>query len=335
VCGLQRRITQTTNSLAERVEALEKALTKGGHDTVNKLARECHNDRRIEHSYALAASIADLETRFQLFSSETAAQMATCTTALAELREQTHDGPSFLTENVLQACIQNASCHVIRLEKLSKKWTELQKVQCRSGSVDAASSDMPTSQINLASDIPQRVPLETCSHGVDQLRLKEQVWRYPQVHALVRPVAHTFCCCPTLQLVQCHEPRGTCHKSHEHGASSSTDDNNNNNNNNSSGPSISCSLTNAMSSERSLATSNSSIGSDSQLMQERASWVAQQKANGGHRLLSPRSGPESRPCFVLPQPISSPPAVLAPHSAPVRLCSPLLIGSLSPPQLNF
>jgi len=138
LCGLQRRMTQNTNSLAQRVEALERrpAKGKGIHETGMKLAKGCHKDKLIGHVDALAASHADLEARFDLFSSKTAAKMASCATALAELQEQTRDGPSILTDSGLQACIQNASSHVLRLEKLSEKWTELQRVQGCSGSAD-------------------------------------------------------------------------------------------------------------------------------------------------------------------------------------------------------
>jgi len=134
LCGLQLRMTQNTNGLAQRVEALERRSANGNgtHETVIHLARGCHKDTQIGHLDALAASLADLETRYELFSSDTTAKMASCTTALSELREQTRDG----TDSDLQACIQNASSHVLRLEKLSAKWTELQKVQGSSDSPD-------------------------------------------------------------------------------------------------------------------------------------------------------------------------------------------------------
>jgi len=221
-------MTETTHKLTQRMEALEKAPTKGKgtHETVNKLERGCHNDTCIGHLDALAVSIADLETRFQSFSSDLAAQMGTCTTALAELGKQTCDGPSSLTEKDLQACIQSASGHVLRLEKLSEKWNKL-KVQGDSGSVD-----------QFQETIRDQLPAEQFNNT--KMR----------------------------------------------------------------------------------------TGCDSHSMQERASQVGQQEANGGHRLPSPRSG--QAPCFVHLQPASIPPVVLTPHTAPVTPRSPLLPCSIAP-----
>jgi DNA repair exonuclease SbcCD ATPase subunit len=227
LCGLQRRMTDTSNSLVQRVEALEKALNtgKGVHKTVSKIAKKCPNDTCIGPLDALATSISDLEARFQLFSSESAAKMTAHTTALVELREQTRDGP---TSNDLQACIQNVSSHSLRLEKLSEKWTELQKVQGHSSSADQLqetiretvtqcmkellpaeqlnkkmrrtlsllipSTSGITSQTNLARGIPQRVPLNACSRGVEKFQHTEQVWWPPQVPAPATSLQYHVTC---------------------------------------------------------------------------------------------------------------------------------------------
>lgn len=167
-------------------------------------------------------------------------------------------------------------------------------------------------------------PLYACSHGGEQSRLTERVCQLPQVCAAVRPVAHTFCCRPIQPLVQCHEVKRTSPNSQEQEANLTTD-------NTSSGPSISSGSTTDLSSEGSSLTSNSSTICDSHSVQERASQVAQQEANGGHRL---RSWEEFRLCSVHLQPTRSPAAVLTPHSTQVTLRSPLLLRR-APPALIF
>jgi len=173
--------------------------------------------------------------------------------------------------------------------------------------------------------------VDACSHGVEQFRLTKQVWRLPQVHAPVRPVPHTIGCCPTLPLTQCHEAKRTVPNSHEQGANSSTD-------NNSEAASISCSTDESSdtSSEGTSVTSNSSTVCDSHLKQQPMNQVAQQVAFVGQSLRNPRSGEESRPCFVHPQPLNSLPVVLT-NSTPVTpRCSPLLpFVHLAPPALRF
>merc|ERR1712129_395545 len=151
-------------------------------------------------------------------------------------------------------------------------------------------------------------------------RLTEQVWPLPLVPAPgegaattavvydpqqnLRPsgkaVAPTVGCLPVQPLVQCHEAKGTLPNCHKHRANLSNDS--------SLGPFIGCNVTDESSdrsSEGSSLTSNSSTDCDSHSLQEQASQVAQQEANGRHRLYSPQCRVESRLRFVHPQPTSS------------------------------
>lgn len=207
-----------------------------------------------------------------------------------------------------------------------------------------------TSQTNLASGIPERVPLDACADSVEKFRLTEQVWPLPLVPApgegaataaivydpkqnlrsSVKAVAPTVGCLAHQPLVQCHEAKGTLPNCPTRRAKLSND--------NSLGPFISCNVTDESSdrsSEGSSLTSNSSTDCDAHLLQEQASHVAQQEANGQHRLYSPQFRVESRPRFVHPQPTSPPPAVLMPHSAPVTPRSSLRVVSLAPLALKF
>lgn len=172
----------------------------------------------------------------------------------------------------------------------------------------------------MVSGIPRRVLVNACSHGVEQLRLTKQVWPLPQVPAPVRPVAHTICCRPTLPLAQCHEAKRTVPNGDEQGANSTTDN-----------------ISEGQTDESSDASSERTcMGCDLHSKQEPTNQLSQQVVLGGHSLCSPRSGEESWPCVVHPQPaIPISPAVLT-HSTPVTPRSPLLpLVHWAPPALKF
>jgi len=157
--GLQWRMTQNTDSLAQRVEALERP------SKVMEPARRCHRDTHFRHVDVLATSFADLESRFQLFSSDTVEMFGNCTTAVAELREQTRDGPSILTTNNLQACIQNASSLILRLETLCEE------VQGHSGSADQL-QEMVRDTVTLR--LKELLPEVNDGHGLRNPRSGEE-----------------------------------------------------------------------------------------------------------------------------------------------------------------
>jgi len=260
LCSLQRRMTETTHSLAQRMEALEKAPTKGKgtHDTVNKPARGCHNDTRTNHLDAWVASIADLETRFELFSSDAAEQMATCASALAELQEQTRDGPSGVTERF--------AGHLLRMEKLIENWEELQTAPDPSGSADPLQETirnlLPAEHIN---NTKMRTGCESHSkqEQASQVAQREANGR----HRLRSPRSgqESRLTPPTVL-----EPR----------RSGSADP-------------LQETIRNLLPAEH-LNNTKMRTGCESHSMQEQASQVAQREANGRHRLHSPRSGQESR-----------------------------------------
>jgi len=169
--GLQWRMTQHTNGLVQRVEALERPTKgKGSREMVVELARGCHKDTSIG-TEVLATSFADLEARFQSFSSETVANMDSCTTALAELRTQTRDGPSILPDKDLQVCIENASNFVLRLENMCAKWTDLQNVQGCIGSTDQLQETIKDS---VAPGMKELLPEVNGGHGLHNPRLGEE-----------------------------------------------------------------------------------------------------------------------------------------------------------------
>jgi len=95
-------------------------------------ATQVHHEVLVERLDTVDVSMTDLETRFELLRSDTAAQLATFSVGL-EHQQKELGGREFLPmENDLQACIAKASSHIARLERLHEKWTETQAVQSSS-----------------------------------------------------------------------------------------------------------------------------------------------------------------------------------------------------------
>jgi len=126
-CGLQRLITVKVDSLVQRVEALEGAMAPGrkqGDQEAATHATQVHHEVLIERLDTVDVSMTDLETRFELLRSGTAAQLATFSMGV-EHQQKELGGKEFLPmENDLQTCIAKASSHIARLERLHEKWTD-------------------------------------------------------------------------------------------------------------------------------------------------------------------------------------------------------------------
>jgi len=124
LCGFQWTITEKVNGLVQRMDALEDEQTDQEATTPGM-----HHGLWVDRLDNLAVSITDLETRFELLRSDTAAQLATFSVGLEHQRKEL-GGKEFLpTDCDLQECIAKASSHVARLEKFHEKWTEMQAVQ--------------------------------------------------------------------------------------------------------------------------------------------------------------------------------------------------------------
>jgi len=133
LCGLQRRLSEATHSLANRVEALEAGKVPCEEKTMRPTMGGCDEatGRRLD---LLAVSVTDLEARFELFRSETDAQLASSMASIQELRGKQGD-EVLLTTDDLQACLKNASSHVTRLERLSEKWKAQQDPVAPQGNI--------------------------------------------------------------------------------------------------------------------------------------------------------------------------------------------------------
>jgi len=129
LCGSQFKITETTCSLAQRVEALEAGIVPLVSMTtasdLSEPAKRWHNELFAGQLNDVAASVRDLEARFELFRKNATAQIAASTAELNKLQEENGSKKCFLTED-LQSCLVNASKHVVHLERLREKWKETQ-----------------------------------------------------------------------------------------------------------------------------------------------------------------------------------------------------------------
>jgi len=129
LCGFQLKITESTCSLAQRVEALEAGISPlASMTTASDLcepAQKWHNEVFTGQLMDVVASVRDLEARFELFRKNATAQIAASTAELNKLQEENGSKKCFLTED-LQSCLVNASNHVMHLERLKEKWKETQ-----------------------------------------------------------------------------------------------------------------------------------------------------------------------------------------------------------------
>jgi len=132
LCGFQLRMTETTCSMAQRVEALEAGIAmsvlKRAADSMSEPTKGWHNEPRTGELKDVVASVMDLEARFELFRENTTAQIASSTAELNKLREEDVSKTCLPTED-LRACLLNASSHVMHLERLREKWHETQVPQ--------------------------------------------------------------------------------------------------------------------------------------------------------------------------------------------------------------
>mmetsp|Transcript_76287 Transcript_76287/g.150871 ORF Transcript_76287/g.150871 Transcript_76287/m.150871 type:complete len:377 (+) Transcript_76287:12-1142(+) len=126
--GLQRRITQTTHNLTQRVEVLET--------TTPPVAGECHNaflsrsldamavsitdlESRFDECLksrsldAMAVSITDLESRFECFKADTTARMEASSAVFEEFRGQA-DSKLKGSKDDVQITFSDASNHMMR-----------------------------------------------------------------------------------------------------------------------------------------------------------------------------------------------------------------------------
>jgi len=157
LCGLQRRITEATHNLANRVEALEAGKVPSEERPMRTMLGGCDDasGRRLD---LLAVSVTDLEARFELFRSETDAQIASSMASIEELRGKQDDEAALLTTDDLQACLKNASSHVTRLERLSEKWKAQQVPQGNGEQLEQDGGDnvFPSAQDGKEPRRPQR-----------------------------------------------------------------------------------------------------------------------------------------------------------------------------------
>lgn len=120
VCGLQRRLTESTN----RIDALEAASCTGSgksNSPRKSVAELCH-DRIIARIDNLAVSVSSLEGRFEIFRSEMANDFAASASKFDSLKHKLVGDAAGVPTDDLQVCLANASNHVKRLEKLSERW---------------------------------------------------------------------------------------------------------------------------------------------------------------------------------------------------------------------
>jgi len=103
--GLQRRMTQTARILTQRVEVLES--------TKPPVAGACHKESVSRDLHAVAASVTNLESRFECFRSEIAAQLTASLAVFEECRGQA--GCKALgAKDDLQICFSDASSLIIQ-----------------------------------------------------------------------------------------------------------------------------------------------------------------------------------------------------------------------------
>lgn len=132
LCGLQRKISEKLNGLEQRMEALEGAKARASKQNDQEKATHTSWSQHgplVKRLDTLAVSMTDLEARFELLRSNTAAQLATLSVGLEQQRMELGSKEFLPTDSDLQACIVKASSHVSRLERLIGKWTEMQAVQ--------------------------------------------------------------------------------------------------------------------------------------------------------------------------------------------------------------
>jgi len=132
LCGLQRKITEKVNGLVKCMEAMEGANAPASkqrdQEAVTHSSR-VHHGLMVERLDTLSVSMTHLETRFEFLRSDTAAQLSTLSVELEHQRKELGAKELLPTDFDLQACIAKASSHVVHLERLHEKWTEMQAVQ--------------------------------------------------------------------------------------------------------------------------------------------------------------------------------------------------------------
>jgi len=117
VCGLQRRLTESSN----RIDALEVAsAAMTGKPSTPCVAELCHNVI-VSRLDTLSVSITELEARFEIFKVEMANVAAASASKVDSIQDKL-GGLQNVSSDDLQVCLANASNHVKRLEKLSERW---------------------------------------------------------------------------------------------------------------------------------------------------------------------------------------------------------------------
>jgi len=119
LCGIQRRISESTQSLAQRVEALETDRAAADGASWAASAGGSRFEAQVRRLDAMAMSMTDLESSFEALRSRTAAQIATFMGAIEELQRQS-GAEALLPTDDLQACMKYASVDCAEKEVLAK-----------------------------------------------------------------------------------------------------------------------------------------------------------------------------------------------------------------------
>lgn len=145
--GFQQSITETTCNLARRVEALEVGnvpmVTRGADCATAHRVIYWGNEPVTGQPEVVTGPTEDLDASFEHLRKHAATQVDPSIAELSELQGEDSSEGFFLTDN-LRTVLLNASSHVMRLEKLSKKWQQLQADQDRCGRADSLEETVKT-----------------------------------------------------------------------------------------------------------------------------------------------------------------------------------------------